>query len=99
MELQTGDCCGYLTKESSSKWKRAKTWHQRWFVLDTDTGRLSYYKSESMAGLPEHRRGALDLNHEDAALEIDGSMAVHAPTPFPFRVSAGSSGQMMMFNF
>jgi hypothetical protein len=50
-----------------------------------------------MAGLPEHRRGVLDLNHEDAALEIDGNMAVHAPTPFPFRVSIGASNQLKMF--
>ena len=38
--------CGYLLKAGEGGMLRSSSLKRRWFVLDTDDGVLSYYKSE-----------------------------------------------------
>lgn len=85
---------GYLFKQSSGKWKR-KRWNQRWFVLDSETGVLTYFRHASLPEAVHFRQdahGALQLQEKGVTLVIQGDLPRGVPTPFCFTVS-GRSGR------
>lgn len=83
---------GYLLKQSSGSWKR-KRWNQRWFVLDTDTGILKYFRHESLPEAVPFRQDAhavISLKEPGGSLVIQGDLPHGVPTPFCFTVFDGS---------
>jgi hypothetical protein len=84
--------CGYLFKQSSGKWKR-KRWNQRWFVLDSDSGVLKYFRHASPPEIVHTRQDAHDamqLTAKGVSLVIQGDLPRGVPTPFCFTVSSGT---------
>lgn len=86
---------GYLFKQSAGKWKR-KRWNQRWFVLDSETGLLKYFRHASLPEAVHFRQdahGALQLQEKGVSLVIQGDLPRSVPTPFCFTVSGASSSR------
>lgn len=80
---------GYLSKQSAGKWKRRR-WNQRWFVLDSETGLLTYFRHASLPEAVHFRQdahGALHLREKGVTLVIQGDLPRGVPTPFCFTVS------------
>ncbi|GAB9462530.1 hypothetical protein Gpo141_00000019 [Globisporangium polare] len=87
---------GYLFKQSSGKWKR-KRWNQRWFVLDSETGLLKYFRHASLpeaVGFRQDAHGALQLQEKGVSLVIQGDLPRGVPTPFCFTVSGAGSREI-----
>lgn len=87
---------GYLFKQSSGKWKR-KRWNQRWFVLDSETGLLKYFRHASLpeaVGFRQDAHGALQLQEKGVSLVIQGDLPRGVPTPFCFTVSGTGSREI-----